>query len=165
MARTVTWSPAAPELFRLPETAGAIEYAITATVQDTDPTSGLPVPVAVSGYQGEITPAQSLMVVTSGTDALTVTAHSLAGLFPFDSLEYLQDGKLEQVATWAALPADAEEIIAYKPSRDTERAFTLAVTATLEDGSEESTSYALVIQQDWSAGRDRLRNEVNARRD
>lgn len=164
MARVVTWSPAAPELFRLPETAGAIEHAITAIVQETDPATGLPAPIAVTGYHGEISPAQPLLTVTPGASALTVSAATLAGLFPFESLEYLRGGQLEQVGTWEELPADAEDLVAYRPSRATERAYTLTATATLADGSEESTAYALVIQQDWSAGRDRLKEEVDARR-
>lgn len=164
MARIVAWSPVPPVLFQLPETAGGIEHEITATVQETDPITGLPAPVAVTGYRGDLSPEQELIAVAGGTASLIVSAATLAGLFPFDSLEYLQAGDLKQATTWAALPDSAEDLVAYRPSRIAERAYTLTVTATLADGSEESAAYALVILQDWSAGRDRLREEVDARR-
>ncbi|MCS4503894.1 hypothetical protein NYO91_07360 [Arhodomonas aquaeolei] len=164
MSRTVTWSPEPGELFTLPETAEDVSYAITVEVEEEDAATGEPQVIAVENYTGTITPEQTVMDIAGSADALTVSADSLVGLFPIESIEYLLGGELGEVDDWGDLPAEAEEVIAFKPSTDTEYTFTLDVTAHLEDGTTESASYELVVQQDWTAGRDRLKAEVDARR-
>lgn len=164
MSRTVTWTPAPGELFRLPETETNVAYAVSVAVEEDDPITGEPTPVAVTGYQGAITPEQPVLDAADTGGELTVSADELMGLFPIEALDYLLGGVLETAGSWDALPEAAEEIIAYKPSTDSERTYTLAVTAQLEDGTEEHAEYSLVILQDWSAGRDLLKEAVDARR-
>lgn len=159
MARTVTWTPAPGELFRLPETATNISYGVSVSVvDDTDP--GL----AVTGYQATITPEQTVLDVATSGSGVTVSADTLSGLFPIQFLDYLLNGNLERVYRWDDLPAGAEDLVEYRPSSNTAVTFTLSVRATLNDSSQVSTDYTMTVTQDWTAGRDRLVAEVNARR-
>ncbi|MCO7216891.1 hypothetical protein [Halomonas sp. OfavH-34-E] len=165
MANTETWTPAPDVLFSLPETSGPVSTTISVAVEGVDPATGLPEPVAVIGYRGSITPEQGVLAVAGGPGGLTVSATSLAGLFPIDFIDVLQDGQVVRVPDWGSLPASAEEVIEFRPSRDTTRAYRLDVIADLEDGGEAYTSYLIEIHQDWTAGRDRLKEEIDARRD
>lgn len=164
MTRTVTWSPEPGELFTLPETAEDVSHAITVEVEEEDAATGEPQVIAVEQYTGTVTPDQSVLAIGEGPDALTVSADSLVGLFGIDGIEYLLGGELGQADAWDELPAEAEEIVSFKPSTEVERTYTLTVTAHLEDGSQESADYDMIIQQDWTAGRDRLVEAVDARR-
>src|SRR5690625_4320160 len=162
--REATWTPNPGELFRLPETARQVAYPVSVVVEESDPAGGAGAPVPVLGYQGVITPEQPVLSVTDTGEALTVSAETLAGLFPIDGIDYLLAGVLERAISWDTLPNEAEEIVAFKASTDRERAYVLAVTAQLADGSEVGAEYSLIVQQDWTAGRDRLKEATDARR-
>lgn len=164
MARTETWTPPPSVLFSLPETSGPVASLISVEVEGVDELTGEPAPVAVLGYRGSITPEQEVLAVTGGADGLAVSAGSLAGLFPIDFIDYREQGRISRAPGWDALPASAEEVIEFRPSRDTTRAYRLDVIADLVDGSEAYMSYLIEIHQDWTAGRDRLKEEINARR-
>lgn len=161
---TETWSPPPNVLFSLAETAGPVAAVITVEVEGVDELTGEPAPVAVLGYRGSITPEQEILAVTGGPDGLAVSAASLAGLFPIDFIDYREQGQLSRAPSWEALPASAEEVVEFRPSRDAARAYRLDVIADLADGSEAYMSYLIEIRQDWSAGRDRLKEEIDARR-
>ncbi|HEX5678793.1 MAG TPA: hypothetical protein VFX91_12580 [Alcanivorax sp.] len=158
MARTVTWTPAPGELFNLPETSTNVLYSVSVSVSD-DLNPGL----SVTGYEANITPSQTILDLDTTGD-VTVSADSLAGLFPVEFIDYLLNGNIERVTRWDDLPAAAEDLIEYRPSSETAKTYTLNVTATLSDGSEEQAAYTMVVTQNWTTGRDRLVAEVNARR-
>lgn len=162
---TATWSPSPEVLFSLPETAGPVSTTISVEVEGVDPLTGEPAPIAVTGYEGSITPEQDVLIAEGGPDALTVRSPSLAGLFPIEFIDYLQDGQVVRAPDWESLPGSAEELIDFRPSQEQTRAFRLDVVASLSDGTEAYTSYLIEIHQDWTAGKDRLRSEVDARRD
>ncbi|PAU79239.1 hypothetical protein [Halomonas salipaludis] len=164
MAATETWTPPPDLLFSLPETAGPVAFTISVEVEGVDPVTGEPAVVEVVGYRGSITPEQALLAIEGDADGLTVSADSLAGLFPIEHIDYRQDGQVVRVPSWEQLPAEAEELIEYRPSRAQTRAYRLDVVADLADGSEAYMSYLIEVHQDWSAGRDRLRSEIDARR-
>lgn len=159
MARTVTWSPDSALLFTEPETATDIAYGVSvAVVDDEDPT------LAVTGYAATISPEQTLMSVTDGAGGVTVTASSLAGLFPLEFIDYLLGGELERVTRWDDLPPEAQDIIEFRPSSQVSTDFVLSVTATLSDATQVQRDFTLRITQDWTAGKLRLQEEVDARR-
>lgn len=161
---TATWSPSPEVLFSLPETAGPVSTAISVQVEGADPLTGAPAPIAVTGYQGSITPEQEVLSVEGSASGLTISSQQLAGLFTIDFIDYLQDGQIVRIPDWDSLPESAEEVIDFRPSQEQTRAFRLDVIADLADGTQAYTSYLIEIHQDWTAGKDRLRSEVDARR-
>lgn len=159
----VTWTPDPAEpLFSLPETATNINYLISATATDD---LGAPLPVSNYRYTLSPTPAAPVLTITAGANGVNVTAASLAGLFGIVFIDYLLHGTLGRVFTWDDLPAEAEEIIEFRPLSDAERQYTLTVEADVQGEGTVQAAYTLEILQDWTAGRDRLVEEVNARRD
>ncbi|MDW0357808.1 hypothetical protein Q8G38_00600 [Halomonas venusta] len=161
---TATWTPSPEVLFSLPETAGPVSTTVSVQVEGVDPLTGAPAPIAVMGYQGSITPEQEVLIVEGDASGLTISSQQLAGLFTIDFIDYLQDGQIVRIPDWDSLPESAEEIVDFRPSQEQTRAFRLDVIADLADGSQVYTSYLIEIHQDWTAGRDRLRSEVDARR-
>lgn len=137
---------------------------ITADVEGVDPITGAPVPIAVTGYQGGITPDQVVLSVSGGADGLVIESASLAGLFPIEFIDYLREDEIVRAPDWDRLPESAEEVIDFRPSREQTRSFRLDVIADLADGDQVYTSYLIEIHQDWTAGRDRLRSAIDARR-
>lgn len=158
MARTVTWTPEPGELFRLPETSTDISYSVSVSVTDDgDPD------LSVTGYAATITPEQSILDVSTA-GSVTVSADSLAGLFPIQFIDFLLNGVPGRVFSWEDLPAEAEDIIEFRPGSGVSVTFTMVVIATLSDASQVQATYTMTVTQDWTAGRDRLVMEVNARR-
>lgn len=161
---TETWTPPPDVLFSLPETGGPVSFAITVDVQGVDPVTGEPAPIAVTGYHGSVTPEQDVVEVKGGPAGLSVTAGSLKGLFPIVSVRYREGDSVITVPDWDSLPESADEVVTFKPGTEATRAYRLDVTADLADGSEAYMSYLMEIHHEWTAGRDRLKEEVDARR-
>jgi|SRR5699024_5053042 len=163
---SITWTPAPGPLFTLPETAGPISYAIQAALAAPEPDGNGAggTPPSIERYSAAISPAQTLFDTSASASGVTISAASLAGLFPIARIDYLQHATLHTIDTWDALPAGPAELIAFKPSAARETVFTLTVTAHLSDASAHQAEYSLSVQQDWSAGRERLQEEVDARR-
>lgn len=163
---TATWSPTeGGQLFSLPETSGPIEYQFLATATAVDPITGEPAPVPVTDYDYELSPPDTvgILSISASSSGVTLQADTLGGLFPIQFIEYLMNGELYRVFHWDDLPESAEEVITFRPSTETEKSFTLTVTASA-DGEPIEQSWTLVITQDWTAGKERLQEEVNARR-
>lgn len=160
------WLPEPGELFRLPETATGLDMTVRCEVPEaTDAQTGEPVPPpVVLGYTATVLPPPPpVLVISALPSGVSVRADTLAGLFPILFIDCLRQGRLERVPHWDSLPADADEIIEYRPSRERQREYRLTVTARLSDGQSVNAVYSLVILQDWTAGRDRLRREIDAR--
>lgn len=154
----ITWTPGPGLLFSLPETAGPIAFSISATYSDET------APAAITGYEAEINPPSNTLQVDVGPTEVTVSAPSLVGTFGIQYIDHLNGGVLRRVGSWEELPAEAEEVIEFRPSYDRLREHTLTVTAMTSLGGQEQAVYTIQILQDWSAGRDRLVEEVDARR-
>lgn len=159
---TATWTPPEGVLFAEPETATGISYQISCSVVDAlDPT------VTVTGYSASISPEPTVPVLTIAPSAsgVSVTASTLAGLFGIQFIDYREGDQILRVLSWDDLPPGADDIVEFRPSADTVRDYALTVTAMLSDGRSVAAVYGIQIFQDWTAGRDRLVSEVNARRD
>lgn len=160
----VIWSPAPGVLFAEPETARGVAYQISCSVV-TDPAALEPAPT-VTEYRASLAPQPGAPVLQVGTDdgGISVTSDALAGLFGIEFIDYRIGERVVRIHSWDDLPDSAEEIIEYRPSGTAERAYTLNATAWLSDGTKVSAAYQCVVQQEWTAGRDRLKGEVDARR-
>lgn len=159
MAIFVTWSPVPGELFELAETDVDVEHTISATV-GTDAYDLLP---SITGYAATITPAQVVVQVSTSLAGITVSADALAGIIPIQFVDYLLDRVPGQATRWNDLPEEAEEVVGFQPSLDASRTWTVNATVTLSDSSEHHASYTFTVKNDWTAGRDRLIAEVQAR--
>lgn len=161
--REVTWTPEPGVLFDLSELDGPVAYTITAEVLDE-----LGVPVPVLDYEVvSLTPPAPVLTVTASPHGVQVSAESLAGLFPIQYLDYLLGGVLHRVYSWDDLPAETEAIVAFMPSTKVQETFTLKVRAILEHDPLDAVEaeYTMTVRQDWTAGRNRLLEEINARSD
>jgi hypothetical protein len=120
----------------------------------------------VTGYQATITPEPEVQVldIVASASGVSVTAETLAGLFGIQFIDYREGSQVLRVLSWDDLPAGADDLVEFRPSTDQVREYTLDVTALLSDGSTALAVYTIQIFQDWTAGRDRLVSEVNARR-
>lgn len=167
---TITWSPLAGTLFSKPETATGINYIILCQIiaLPSDPlaiTPAEPVPV-VESYVASISPAPPsgiLTVTASITTGVHISAEKLSGLFGIEFIDYLQHKVITRITNWSDLPAGAEEIVEFKPSSEQSKQYIMDITAMLSNKTTESATYAMIITQEWTAGRDRLRQEVDAR--
>lgn len=159
-----TWTPAPGKLFSLPETSGAINYQISCAIALAATALPTDIVPTVTAYSATLAPLPTVDVlrITPSATALTVSAQSLAGLFGFDFIDYREGDAITRIHSWGDLP-DTADIVEFRPSHDASRDFTLAVTATLSDKRTVSATYTLQILQDWSAGAEKLRSEVNAR--
>jgi len=160
----VVWSPAPGVLFEEPETARGLSFHISCSVV-VDPVALEPAPT-VTGYRAALTPEPGAPVlqVSVSASGINVTSAALAGLFGIEFIDYWIDGRVVQVKRWEDLPEAAQEVVEFRPSRTSQKTYTLSAAALLSDGTESRAGYQCTIQQDWTAGRDRLRREVDARR-
>ena len=163
---TVGWLPVPGALFSLPEIATNIAYNISCQVNGMAAIVGAdiepPEPPTVIGYSSD-TNAPDIIDVANDSHGITVSASSLSGLFGIVFIDYQENRNTTRVLTWDDLPSSADEIIEFRPSGKTERAYWLKVTAHLSDGGAEAANYTMIINQDWTAGRDRLLEEMSAR--
>lgn len=166
----VLWLPMPGLLFREPETATGIAHRIECQVLPLPPAGDDEAdepdpPPEVTGYRASLSPAPQVAVldITADAGGVSVAADNLAGLFGIEFIDYLRNGGIARITRWDDLPASAEEIIEFRPSRLRSRTYQLLIAAELSDGSEELASYTIIIDQNWTAGRDRLKEEMNAR--
>lgn len=183
MSRTVTWTPAPGVLFTHPETAHNISEHVSVTVTgpaapgggtgdtgDTGDTGGTggtggtgSTLIPVDHYSSSIAPTQSVLSISADVAGVTVSAPTLAGLFPIRYIDYRKNNATHRIYDWNALPPQCR-LVAFKPTTARQFTFTLTVTAHLTDGSTEQAAYSLIVTQDWTAGKIRLEAEVDARR-
>lgn len=167
---TITWLPLPGPLFSKPETATGIDYIILCQIValPPDPLSLTPVePVPVVESYSIATspepPSGILTIMASAATGVHVSAEKLSGLFGIEFIDYLQNKVIARIADWNDLPAEAEEIVEFRPSSEQFKQYTMTITAELSNKTTESAGYTMTITQEWTAGRDRLRKEINAR--
>lgn len=163
---TVTWQPVnGGELFNQPETGGSVSFTISGEAEVVDPVTGEPGTEPVTDYGYSLSPSDpaGILSITADSQGVTLEASSLVGLFPLQYIDYLLDGELQRVSAWDDLPEAAEDIIAFRPSDSQAKTFTLTVTGEV-DGESVSEDFTFTITQDWTAGKERLQEEIDARR-
>lgn len=162
----VLWLPPPGVLFKEPETAKGLSVGVSCELTGLESalTGEIVPPPSVLSYECSATPElpNQLQIATSKAGVL-VSSQDLSGLFPIVYIDCLREGNIERVYSWDELPVSAEEIIDYHPSRELQKEYTLTVRAYLSDGETVNAVYSLIILQDWTAGRDRLRSEMNVR--
>lgn len=160
MAFIVTWTPTEGLLFTEPETGGPVSEFFSA---DAETIGGVPVTVTSYGYSISPTPSASVFTFNVTPTGVAMSATTLAGLMPIDGIDYLLGGVLATAADWDDLPAEAEEIVAFRAGTTASITFTLTITAIAGGSDPISAEYTFTITRDWTAGRDRLIAEVALR--
>lgn len=161
----VEWLPVPGVLFSRPETSGSVQFHISCLIIEGEPPVGGPVePVpTITGYAATINKQQSIISLTISAGGVLVSADTLSGLFGIEFVDYQQNRVVTRIYEWKDLPDDADEIVEFRPSSEQSRQYQLTVTADLSNGEQVSASYAMIVSQDWTAGRDRLLREMNVR--
>lgn len=160
------WLPLPGVLFQGPETTQDLDVTVSCKLIGLEDalTGGIAAPPSVLSYQCSVSPvAPSQLDVSASATGVRVLGEDLSGLFSLVYIDCLRLGHIERFFSWDELPSDAEEIIDYRPSQEPKQEYQLTVYAYLSDGEVVNAVYSLIIHQDWTAGRDRLRGEVNAR--
>lgn len=172
MSLVVEWSPSEGGLlFVAPETGGLSPITLSATAEESAAASGAdgeepaPTPVAVTGYAYQVAPPvpPSVLSIVAGAAGVTLSSPSLAGLFPIEHIDVLLGGQRLRVSDWDEIPAGAEDIISFRPGTSPGTTFALSVTA-VAGGQPIAQTWSFTITRDWTAGKLRLQEEVNARR-
>lgn len=109
------------------------------------------------------------VVVASDLTGTTLTAPTLLGLFPILEIWFLRDGALGVAADFDDVPDEAENIISYRKLIGEPRRYDITVTVLWQERDNtqrqtESRAFYFIVVPDYTPGRDRLVEEVNARR-
>jgi len=133
--------------------------ALTAICTPDDPAA------VIAGYAHAWSqPMPSQVEVSANANGAKLAAPNWIGTFRDIQIDYLKNGQPGQCAEWDDLPVDAEDVYAYRPPALAEIKPILTVTALFEDGAQEQASYEFTIRFNHTPGRDRLKEEVDARR-
>lgn len=110
-------------------------------------------------------PLPAQFVVTLQQPAkLTLTMPHFADLFPIREIRYRRGGVIGSCTRWSELPADAEDVVAYRPDGRSLRDAVLRVTARTQAGLVATADYVIRVFANYTLGRDTLKGAVDARR-
>ncbi|OCH08092.1 hypothetical protein A6E09_17235 [Aliivibrio fischeri] len=161
----MTWHPSGDVLFQQPDTATGLDYRCFFKASESQ---------VITGYTWSITPEQpSQFTITSNTDGVRLRSSSLAGLFVPEFIDYHDGQKVVRVADWPLLPPH-QNIVEFRPSGVSQRDYTLSVTVTYNEvdptsGTEVTQtathSWRCCVIHDYSSGRDKLLEYMNASRE
>ena len=123
-------------------------------------------PPEITGYAVEIAPEKpsGLILEADGAGIRVGAPEALPTAFPVVDLEYQVDRQEFHCRSFADLPPEADEVIAFIPDPSGQRDWTIAATATLSDGTRHSAAFVMRLLQNFDTGRDQLVEAVNARR-
>ena len=123
-------------------------------------------PPTVTGYAVEIAPEKpsGLILEADGAGVCVGAPDALPTAFPVVDLEYQINRQEFHCRSFADLPPEADEVIAFIPDPSGQRDWTIAATATLSDGTRHSAAFVMRLLQNFDTGRDQLVEAVNARR-
>ena len=158
----MTWHPGEELLFQQPDTATGLAYHCYFELSDGQ---------TLMGYTWSITPEKpDQFTIAAANDGVRLTSSSLAGLFVPDFLDYRDGDQVIRVDDWPDLPP-GKEMIEFRPSGQSQREYTLTVTVNYKyshpntgqeiEGSS-SQSWRCVVIHDYSSGRDKLLEYMNA---
>lgn len=158
----MSWSPGEEILFQLPDTATGLSYHCYFDLDDGQ---------TLIAYRWTITPEKpDQITIISSYDGVRLTSPSLAGLFVPEFLDYRDGDQVIRVDDWPDLPP-GKELIEFRPSGQSQREYTLTVTVDYEetdaDSGQEvqrtsSQSWRCLVIHDYSSGRDKLLEYMNA---
>lgn len=108
------------------------------------------------------------VIIEASNSGVTLTAPDLEGLFPIIAIRYLRHGVAGECYHFDDLPADAEDVLEYRKNPSRRKHFYLTVTATESalsptSSGTETKIFEFAIDANYTPGRDRLVEEVNAR--
>lgn len=147
------------------ETASNVNSSIVVTVPPPDPLlleSLDEDPVSLNWSVD--TPLPSMISITTTRLTLNVHLDSLLGSFPMVELTYLISNnpmKYGTITQWEDLPANATEIVTYKPYPSGSKQWVLTVTPNTND---ESRSFIIRIKANYDTGRANLIKAIEDRR-
>ena len=123
-------------------------------------------PPSVTGYAVEIDPEKpaGLILEADGSGVRVAAPDALPTAFPVVDLEYQINRQEFHCRSFADLPPEADEVIAFIPDPSGQRDWTITATATLSDGTRHSAAFVMRLLQNFDTGRDQLMEAVNARR-
>ncbi len=122
--------------------------------------------VFVTGYAVEWLPDQLIPTQVSlipESNRICVIGDNVIGIVPIE-VRYLLNRVPGQVTSWADLPAEAQFIYRYTTSINNTLTTSLRATALLNVGGPVQAIYTIQVTANYSTGRDRLVQEINARR-
>lgn len=128
--------------------------------------------LTVTGYSCEVIGPEPLEGLRIQADAAGVNASAPSALveaFPAVDIEYQINGVTRHCATFAEMPAEADEVIRFVPNPANMKDWTLRVTAHCADALTGATTdftadFILRVRANFDPGRDALKEAVNARR-
>lgn len=107
-------------------------------------------------------PPQCTVVVA--VPSLTLTVPHFADLFPIREIRFLRAGEIASCTRWVDLPADAEDVVAYRPDTRSMRDFAFRVAAKTQSGLTAAADYVIRVYANYSLGRDTMQEAIDARR-
>jgi hypothetical protein len=167
------WTPVAGSVI-ISGTEGRSGFNVLITARQlpheaTDPPTPNPnpVPAKMSVDLPNGIPSDAINVTTT-SNSIRLQSDLILGFFPIE-IDYLQ-GRLndtrETAGSWAALPEDAEEIVAVRPDKNSPKTYTVRVTARQANNTKPQTvSYLMIIANNFDAIKDQLKIELAKRED
>ncbi|MBK1616831.1 hypothetical protein CKO44_25720, partial [Rubrivivax gelatinosus] len=115
MAVTLTPATDLPLILAQENEVGQVATVTAASDLPEDPVT------EVTWSVPEPLPPQCSVVVA--VPSLTLTIPHFAGLFPIREIRFLRAGEIASCTRWIDLPADADEVVAYRPDTRSMRDF------------------------------------------
>lgn len=96
--------------------------------------------------------------VTQADSDLTLYFESLDGALPILTIDYLfpEGNNLFSVTNWGDLPSTPIQVINYQKDPSSPKTLTLSITATDEAGISETVDYQIIVQGDYTPGKNKL---------
>lgn len=157
---TITWTPDPATIPWLIEQDN-VPFAIN-TISVVDST-----PKVVTGYTHSIIgsePLNDLVVTTSLTGVNVSAPNALPNAFPAVDIQYEIGNIQYHVKKFSELPSNLEELIAYRPCQANTKEWTFRVVATFVGGTTQTADYIIKIYTDYSSGKTKMLEVINASR-
>jgi hypothetical protein len=160
-----TWTPDPAIIPWLEVVANATFVAAPIVAIDEEGTPASHYDVEIVGPRPKII---GLQLSQDETGLVIAVPQVITGLFPPVAIEYqipLADGGRQAgvCGDFPEIPAQATEIISMTPRKEPSLDWTFRVTAHFAHGAD-SAEFILRVRADWTAGRDALKEAVDARR-
>ncbi|EOW9487947.1 hypothetical protein ACOCGL_003413 [Vibrio cholerae] len=160
----MSWQPGEALLFQQPDTATGLSYLCfyELTAEQT-----------LIDYRWQITPAKpDQFSIESSGSGVRLSASHLAGLFVPEFIDYRDGERVRRVADWPQVP-QGKDLIEFRPSAISRLEYTLSVTVRYSEKDEttgqsvektDTHSWRCVVLHDYSSGRQKLLEYMNASR-
>lgn len=98
-------------------------------------------------------PAPFVVTVDQALKRVEVSAPSVASLFPAELIRYRAGNTIAEVASFGALPPNADHVLAFRPSPVAQVVYTLDVFVPVENAPEALVSYTVTVESNLDGGR------------